>query len=97
MHDLINTYKQIKREKKREQLLGESMIEIVSDIPKEFVIGRKYHCSWAKNRGMVWVLMGFDKEKDEAILMTPRTRKELKTKLSSLRNINKYCETKLTK
>jgi hypothetical protein len=56
----------------------------------EFIIGRKYHCSWAKNRGMVWRLISFDANKNEAILETPRTRKQLKTKLDSLTNINKH-------
>jgi len=62
----------------------------MSDIPKKFVIGRKYHCSWAKARGFVWVLISFDTEKDEAVIQTPKTKKKLTTQLSSLRNINKY-------
>jgi hypothetical protein len=62
----------------------------MNDIPKKFVIGRKYHCSWATSRGFVWVLISFDTDKDEAVIQTPKTKKKLTTQLSSLRNINKY-------
>jgi len=67
--------------------------ENVSDIPKQFVIGRKYHCSWASSRGFVWKLKYYSEENDLAILITPKTKKELKTNLSSLREINKYLNT----
>ena len=60
-----------------------------NSIPKEYVIGRKYHCSWAKNRGYVWRLVSFDKANDKAVLITPKTKKIMETKLSSLRDINK--------
>jgi hypothetical protein len=65
------------------------MIDWKSDLPVEFVIGRLYHCSWAKNRGFVWKLVAFDQEKNEAHLITPKTHKSLKTQLSSLRDTNK--------
>ena len=58
--------------------------------PSRYVIGRKYHCSWAKNRGYVWILTAFNIENNAAELMTPKTKKKIKTELSSLRNINKY-------
>jgi hypothetical protein len=57
--------------------------------PKEYVIGRLYHCDWASNRGFVWRLIAFDADRDYAKLETPKTRKWLDTKLSSLRDTNK--------
>jgi len=53
-------------------------------------IGRLYHTSWAKNRGFVWKLISFNVDKNEAVLMTPKTKRVLTTKLDSLRDINKY-------
>lgn len=58
-------------------------------MPNEFVIGRKYHCSWAKSRGMVWRLISYNETTNEATLKTPRTKKTIVTQLSSLRDINK--------
>ncbi len=58
-------------------------------IPSEYVIGRPYHCSWAKNRGFVWILESFNESKNVAKLYTPKTNKELTTQLSSLRDVNK--------
>jgi hypothetical protein len=55
----------------------------------EYIIGRKYHCSWAKNKGYVWRLISFDESKNEAVLETPKTKKRLTTQLSALYNINK--------
>lgn len=60
-----------------------------NDIPNEYVIGRRYHCSWAKKRGFVWVLVSFDINKDIAHMITPKTKKKMTTQLSSLRDINK--------
>ena len=60
-----------------------------NDIPNEYVIGRRYHCSWAKKRGFVWVLVSYDIHKDVAHLVTPKTRKKLTTQLSSLRDVNR--------
>jgi hypothetical protein len=62
---------------------------IQPDVPLEYVIGRKYHCTWAKNRGFVWVLMSYDVATDTAYMQTPKTKKPMKTQLSSLREINK--------
>lgn len=70
------------------------MQSVDNDIPNEFVIGRPYHLSWAKNRGMCWILKAFDQERDEAHMKTPRTGKSLKTKLSSLRDVNKTIQNK---
>lgn len=57
-------------------------------IPKEYVIGRKYHIVWAKQRGMVWILKGCGS--DYASLETPKTRKPLLVKLKDLREINSF-------
>lgn len=57
---------------------------------KNYVIGRKYHCNWAYSRGMVWRLVSFNVELNEAFIVTPKTGKHIKTQLNSLRNINKY-------
>ena len=68
------------------------MTTFIDDIPKELIVGRKYHCSWAKSRGFVWFLVeGLPNGK--VVLETPRTRKRLITDAASLRNINKYCTT----
>lgn len=56
--------------------------------PIEYVIGRKYHCDWAYNKKYVWRLIGYNTQDDLATLETPRTRKILVTKLSSLYDIN---------
>jgi hypothetical protein len=64
----------------------------LKDIPKEYIIGRKYHVSWAKNRGYVWKLVSFNVDTNKAVLETPNTKKQLTTELTSLRNINKFCE-----
>ncbi len=48
-------------------------------------IGTKYHLSWARKTGMVWILKGI--EGDKAILQTPKTKKRLEAKLVDLRHI----------
>lgn len=58
-------------------------------IPKDFCVGRLYHCSWASNRGFVWRLISFNKDTNTAEMMTPKTKKKLTTQLDSLRNTNK--------
>lgn len=58
-------------------------------LPEEFVLGRPYHCSWAKNRGMVWILVEFNEELNVCTLRTPKTKKEIYAKLSDLRDVNK--------
>ena len=62
-------------------------IEILENdrIPKKLVIGQKYHCTWA-NTGCVWVLKALNGK--EAILETPRTRKETRTHEANLRLLN---------
>lgn len=57
--------------------------------PTEYVIGRKYHCDWAYNKKYVWRLIGYNIENNLATLETPKTKKILITKLSSLYDINK--------
>lgn len=47
-------------------------------------IGAKYHLSWAKSHGMIWVLMAI--EGDVAVMRTPKTKKVLRTKLTDLRH-----------
>ena len=42
-----------------------------SDVPKELVIGRRYHCRWAKSSGMSWVLL--EVMGDKCRLETPHT------------------------
>lgn len=56
--------------------------------PVEYVIGRKYHCDWAYSKKCVWRLIGYNADTNLATLETPRTRKILVTKLSSLYDIN---------
>jgi len=50
-------------------------------------IGAKYHLSWAKKHGMVWVLTAIDG--DIAIMRTPKTKRVLRTKLSDLRHMRR--------
>jgi hypothetical protein len=47
-------------------------------------IGKRYHLSWAKKTGMVWVLVGIDGRK--ALLQTPKTKKKLTAWLADLRH-----------
>lgn len=61
--------------------------------PTEYVIGRPYHLEWAKNRGMCWILKGFNINTGKAILETPRTRKKLLTNLKDLRDVNNTINT----
>ena len=70
-------------------LLKNNDLALLSDKPTEYVIGRSYHTSWAKNRGYVWQLLSFDESKNVAELETPKTKKRLTTQLSSLRDTNK--------
>lgn len=63
-------------------------IEIIlqDHFPKEFLVGRKYHVAWAKKRGMVWRLKEI--QGDMALLITPKSRKEIRVKKSDLRELN---------
>ena len=56
-------------------------------IPKQLVIGNKYHLSWASNKAMVWVLKSYNST--HAFLETPRTKKQLSSKITDLRELNK--------
>lgn len=60
----------------------------IDRVPAELTVGTKYHCTWASNRGMVWVLKGWS-QNDQAILETPRTKKIIYTHKDNLRLINK--------
>ena len=60
----------------------------IDTIPKQFVTGRKYHCSWANQKGMVWVLEGI--YNNQADLVTPRTKRKIQTHVNNLRELNKY-------
>ncbi len=56
-------------------------------IPQKYTLGDKYHCHWAKNNKLVWILLSINN--DIATLQTPRTKKILTTNINSLRVINK--------
>ncbi len=71
----ISTEKQIRKEDK----------SYLVDKPK---IGEKYHLSWAKEKGMVWILIGIVQNK-KCTMMTPKTKKTLVTDISTLRHINR--------
>ena len=58
------------------------------ELVKTPILGRKYHLSWASNRGMVWVL--HQVMNDKVILKTPRTHKQLIANTKDLREINKH-------
>lgn len=57
-------------------------------IPKKLEIGKKYHLSWASSRAMVWVLKSYNA--NYVFLETPKTKKLLVSKISDLRELNKY-------
>lgn len=59
------------------------------------VIGYNYHISWARKKGMVWKLVSFDET--TAYLVTPKTHKPIKCKLSELRETNKRAFNKTLK
>jgi hypothetical protein len=50
-------------------------------------VGQRYHLSWAKKRGMVWVLKEIDGE--TCLMETLKTKKQLTTHISTLRLTNK--------
>jgi hypothetical protein len=50
-------------------------------------VGNLYHCSWAKNKSMVWRLVEING--NNCTLETPRTHKIVETQLSSLRETEK--------
>lgn len=56
-------------------------------ILKQLVIGSKYHLSWASSKSMVWVLKNYNST--HAFLETPRTKKQLSSKITDLRELNK--------
>jgi hypothetical protein len=60
---------------------------------KEIVIGRSYHLSWAKKRGMVWILTSVNQTTGQITLKTPKTGKLLKSKIDDLRNVNEFLGT----
>lgn len=51
-------------------------------------IGKRYHLSWASNRGMVWVLDYING--NTVRMITPKTKKILETKTKYLRETNKH-------
>jgi ferredoxin-fold anticodon binding domain-containing protein len=75
---------------------GAPPVEILEEdtIPQELKIGQKYHCSWANSKGMVWVLKNING--NQAILETPRTKKEIQTNVNHLRLLNKDALRKAT-
>lgn len=69
-------------------MLNDVKILEIDTIPKEFIVGRKYHCSWANQKGMVWILEGV--YNNQADLITPKTKKRIQTHINNLRELNKY-------
>lgn len=57
------------------------------------VIGQRYHLSWARKHGMVWVLVAID-ERGRCTLRTPKTHKTLYAMARDLRHTRKQ-QTKL--
>lgn len=68
----------------------------MNETPDVYIIGRKYHTTWARERGMVWVLISFDRTKNQAVLETPKTKKRFTTQLNSLQDINYFADLKET-
>lgn len=60
----------------------------IDTIPKKLISGRKYHCSWANQKGMVWILEGV--YNNQADLITPSTKRKIQTHINNLRELNKY-------
>lgn len=50
------------------------------------VVGQKYHLAWA-NRGCVWRLIGIMENKEDCLLVTPKTFKEIVAKTKDLRHL----------
>ena len=63
-----------------------NIIEI-DKIPQKYVIGDKYHCSWATNNKLVWVLLSI--HNNIATIQTPKTKRIITTNINSLRVTNK--------
>ncbi len=66
-----------------------NIIEI-DRIPQKYVIGDKYHCNWATNNKLVWILLSI--HDNIATLQTPKTKRILTTNINSLRVINKVAQ-----
>lgn len=68
----------------------ETLIKVleIDTIPKQFVIGRKYHCCWANSKGIVWILQGV--YNNQADLITPKTKRKIQTHINNLRELNKF-------
>ncbi len=66
----------------------ENKIEFIDEdhIPLNYIPGLRYHLSWARNRGMSWVLVRV--VNNIAYMKTPHTNKQLTTKLDTLRHTN---------
>lgn len=64
---------------KRDYSKSDPLLPVIN--PK---IGARYHLSWARSHGMIWVLTAIDGE--TAIMRTPKTKKILKTKVADLRH-----------
>jgi len=55
-------------------------------IPKQLIIGNKYHLSWAASKAMIWVLKEIIGSK--VILETPKTKRQLVSNHTDLRETN---------
>ena len=60
----------------------------IDKIPQKYIIGDKYHCSWATSNKLVWILTGISNN-NQAILQTPRTKRIITTNINNLRVTNK--------
>ena len=54
-------------------------------IPKKYVIGAMYTTSWANNSALKWQLKSYNG--NNAILVTPKSKRELECKLTDLREV----------
>ncbi len=57
-----------------------------SQIPKELVINRKYHTTWQKDSGMVFILLAISEDGTKALLKT--RKRKFWTNVKDLRNTN---------
>lgn len=62
---------------------------------EEPIIGLSYHISFARNKGMVWILEKIKGQK--AWLRTPKTKKPISCHVCCLRETNKRAELKRNK
>ena len=71
-------------------LTDSPVIEILEEdrIPKQVVIGQKYHTSWQYNTKMCWILRGVNNE-GIALMEAPRAKTQFITDVHTLRHLKK--------